>query len=132
VASEIEVALYGEERAAHVTTTGEVGERCVLRLILSEAALCLRIASWERRYAEWTDANFEKPELLSFAQSASESCELSMPWGIEGFHSRHQEDGRWVFSLNATFVRWCWISAWPKIARCRAEQGAAADRGNGD
>lgn len=117
MASEIEVALYGEDWASRVSSAGEVGEHCVLAFSLAEGWLRMRVAPWDWRFSRWAEATFEKVALQHFGETAGEPDDLKLPWGIVGFHSQKLEAGTWQFTLHCHCSRWIWHADWPTIER---------------
>ena len=121
VASEIEIALYGEEWAAVVAPDGAVGDHDIHEFSLAVDHLRLRVAAWEWRHSRWSVALFPQARLVSMVSGKPDDEDyFHLPWSIHTFLCERLEDGRWYFILNCENSRWRWTSDWPSIEHIRA------------
>ena len=120
MASEIEVALYGEEEASVVLPDGTVGDHEILEFWLAVDHLRLRVAAWEWRYSRWSIASFPQACLVSLISGRQDDEDyFRLPWSIHTFLCERLDDSRWYFIMNCANSRWRWISGWPSIEHIR-------------
>lgn len=122
VPSEIEVALYAEW-AHHVSNSGELGNHCILEFswlhdqITESDVVRLRLAPWDREYAQHTVAVFADAQVWSINQVSHDPEDIELPWLIVSFICQDVGDGCWRFGLNCHQFRLTWTSKWPTIER---------------
>jgi len=99
------LSLYGE-LANRVADNGAVGDHWVWAFAIeSDLAtdvdlVRLHVSPQGQEYKEQTVATFLNAQLANIVQTSHDPEDLSLPWGIRGFHCFRQADGKWLFNLN--------------------------------
>lgn len=121
MASEIEIALYGEF-AKSVSLDGHVGQHVIVefsvrRDIASDRSDILRIgvAPESCEYQPSTIATFYNVHLGEIKQVNYDPEYNFLPWGIVGFYCTNCGKDEWSFQLNCDSIRVGWSSRWPII-----------------